>query len=285
VTKIIDKLFPEFVRAENGKLVGVIKNLRPEVQNIYAGLLADFNVPAETVARTISDGTGAKILPETVQFYRNKLKNIPIEIPNVGTIGVSSRTSGRASDEFINMPTWNEPVTITPEIQNIARNAGIDVNGLLNSVQKESTTSSRVNEATAYMAEESAKLDLANKAEALRLQKQINDLSVMNKQIDVKSNSLNNEVKELEIKQKKNTITHQEEMSLIEKKRELNKLASDRIDNFKKMKFIFITLAVITFGITLINKRCDWFPWACDFFSGKGGSKSKGGGKKDINDY
>ena len=215
------------------------------------------------------------VSPENIRMFRNKLKTRPIEIPGAPkpTSGVGSRESSSVSDELV----IDFPFEIKPELENIARNAGIDVNGLLNSVQKESTTTSRVNEVTAYMAEQSAKLDLANKAEGLRLQKELNDLSVMNRQIDVKSNSLNKEKLELEVKQKQNNITHQEEMDLIAKKRELNKLASDRIDNFKKMKYIFITLSVIVGGITLIVKRCDWFPWACDFFS----RKSKSSGKFD----
>jgi hypothetical protein len=292
VTKIIDKLFPEFVRAENGKLVGVIRNLRPEVQRVYAGLLSDFSVPAETVARTISDGTGAKILPETVQFYRNKLKNIPIEIPNVGTSGVSSRTSSRASDEIIlDIPSFE----IKPELENIARNAGIDSRGLSQAVQKDmaNESMSRADIIRLEIMEESGKLDLKSKSEALRFKKELNELDLVAKEEKIKLDKLDRDIKELEIKAKNNSINSKEKLDLIEYKSAKQKLLNQRIETISKIKWIFGSLAILSGGIWIFAKRCDWFPSVCEWFNtnqmddskSNGGSKSKGGSKKSINDY
>ena len=83
VTKIIDKLFPEFVKNENKKLIGVLRTLIPEAQKSFVGNLKDLTVPAETIADDLSRITGIKVHPENIQFYRNRrsLGNQPIQIP------------------------------------------------------------------------------------------------------------------------------------------------------------------------------------------------------------
>jgi hypothetical protein len=87
VTRIIDKLFPEFVKNENRKLIGVLRNLIPEAQKSFVGNLNDLTVPAETIADDLSRISGIKVRPENIQFYRNRrfLGNQAIEIPN--TVG------------------------------------------------------------------------------------------------------------------------------------------------------------------------------------------------------
>lgn len=287
VTQIIDKLFPEFVKTENGKLIGLLNNVPNEgARSTLKSMLLDVAGSSDIeVAQTINLlDSKFNVSPENIRMFRNKLKPRPIEIPGAPKpTSVSSRTSSRASDEIIlDIPS----VEIKPELKNIARNAGIDVNGLTSSIQKDAANESmsRADRIRLDMMEESGKLDLKNKSEALRFKKELNELELVAKEEKIKNDKLDRDIKELEIKAKNNSITSKERLDLIEYKRAKQKLLNERIDTISKIKWIFGSLAILSGSIWVFVKRCDWFPSVCEWFNtnqmddskSNDGSKPKG---------
>jgi hypothetical protein len=293
VTQIIDKLFPEFVKAENGKLIGLLNNVPNEgARSTLKGMLLDVAGASDIeVAETINLlDSKFNVSPENIRMYRNKLKPRPIEVPKnpveIPTSGVGSRTSSRVSDEIIlDIPSFE----IKPELENIARNAGIDVNGLSQAVQKDmaNETVSRAEKLRLDMMEEVGRLDLEGKKEALRFQKELNELNLLQKEKKIEIDNYDKEIKKLDVLEKEGKITHKQKMNKIEYKKERMSLISE----FGKIAYQFrwvITGVLSLAGLVIfIKKRCHWFPAVCDWFDTNqwDDSKSKGGSKKSINDY
>jgi hypothetical protein len=184
---------------------------------------------------------------------------------------------------------------IKPELENIARNAGIDSRGLSQAVQKDiaNESMSRADRIRLEIMEESGKLDLKSKSEALRFKKELNELDLVAKEEKIKLDKLDRDIKELEIKAKNNSINSKEKLDLIEYKSAKGKLVNQRFDTLVKMKWLITSLAIMLGAVWIFVKRCDWFPSVCEWFNtnqmddskSNGGSKSKGGSKKSINDY
>jgi hypothetical protein len=270
VTQIIDKLFPEFVKTENGKLIGLLNNVPNEgARSTLKSMLLDVEHASDIeVAETINLlDSKFNVSPENIRMFRNKIKREPIKVPETTkpTSGVGSRESSRASDEIIlNIPSFE----IKPELENIARNAGIDVNGLSQAVQKDmaNETVSRAERLRLEMMEETAQIDLAGKKEALRFKKEMNDLDLLQKEQKIKKDSYDEQIRELEVLEKENKITHTQKMNLIELRKARAGLVKEYGKTFYQWKWVIVSLlSLVGLGV-FVKKRCNWFPAVCDWF-------------------
>lgn len=127
VTQIIDKLFPEFVKAENGKLIGLLNNVPNEgARSTLKSMLLDVEHASDIEVATTINLLDSKfnVSPENIRMFRNKIKREPIKVPETTkpTSGVGSRESGKPADniigrtEPINYPT---PTEIDAAIDNL----------------------------------------------------------------------------------------------------------------------------------------------------------------------
>jgi hypothetical protein len=137
------------------------------------------------------------------------------------------------------------------------------------------------------MMEESSKLELEGKKEALRLQKELNELDLLQKEKKVQIDGYNVQIKKLEVLEKEGKITHKQKMDKNEYKKSRAEVVQEYGKTAHQFRWTIGTLFTLVAGGVFLKKRCDWFPAVCDWFDTNqwDDSKSKGGGKKDINDY
>ena len=82
VTKVIDELFPNFVRDENNKIISLLESETDnKLRKNLLGSLNDFSKSDEIVASEFKRTLGVDIKPEGIRMLRNKLKPSKIEVP------------------------------------------------------------------------------------------------------------------------------------------------------------------------------------------------------------
>jgi hypothetical protein len=158
------------------------------------------------------------------------------------------------------------PVNVLPrDIEQMAVNHGIDTKGITDAIIVDSAKEnmSRAEKLRLEMAEEINKIKLDNAKEDLRVKKEFNDLNLLAKEQKIKLDSLDKEIKELEIKGKTNKLSFTEQQNLIQLKLDKQKLWNERIETGRKMKGIFAYAAIIGVAFYAIYRLCGYFPSLC----------------------